>query len=135
MFELTVVLIPGIRSEATPWRRTPRRPTGQDETRSTDPEAARPSASHFEQVQQRRTDTEGEALLTEALARLHAEQGRAPAPPNATSPTDAPVRRFRLVYESQQDPVAGPTSLPSARRYCPGRPSRIRIFSSRTAVL
>jgi hypothetical protein len=74
MFELTVVLIPGIRSEATPWGRTPLRPGCLE----------------------------------------------------GTSPIGA-APRFRLMCESQPDPVVGPASLPRAWRYCPGRPSHIRI--------
>jgi hypothetical protein len=50
---------------------------GQDQTQPPEP-VARQFKTHFEYVQDRRTDAEGEALLAEALTRLYAQRGNLP---------------------------------------------------------
>ncbi|NMI01354.1 RNA polymerase-binding protein RbpA [Pseudonocardia acidicola] len=47
---------------------------GQDQTQPPEPVGERPFKTHFDYVQDRRTDAEGETLLAEALARLRAQR-------------------------------------------------------------
>src|SRR5260370_33211005 len=79
-------------------------PAGKDRLNPPPPRRTGPSKTHLDYVKERRTPADGEAILAEALARLH---GTAPARSLAPAPQQPGGRR--------EPPPPGPAARSPAR--------------------